>query len=1115
MSDPKEWLTDKLAKRMKLQPNGAGSLYSKLCGSLGASNCTIKPIVVLNANLGCYRTECSVDTVRVVEVGTGIYYEYVPMPCVYQAFYQNAKMIVRSRERWDLTCADPRIHIASAALCVNGTYTPGKFLDMVRLLFSFVQITSRFFAHITLFSQYWGERTTFATANRRSINQFCNRWPRPECDAKLDPTVGTFCASNDHFWTTTSCTLRAKISIDGTVAIVHSPDGIEPEAISGLVQGETKTFFRIDWSSDTAPVSITSNCTSHSRCRLSIDKACVCDVSVSEAQVFFDGREPTPKQVLTSLSIGAFDPKLNFTTWKSKSKNGVIIYTTNGKLSSTSVFEVTDANGIRQFRKNAKSNVKIVGTAFSFRNPVHFISISDPEVFQAQHETDAALDHYFYHPNTAPFLALRFAQRFGISNPSPGYITRIANAFRTGSYKFTSGVSPVTYGSGRYGDLGAMVVCVMLDREARTTLLDADPTHGSLKEPLIKIVGLMRALEFSLAGNAGFIDFDVNVYKRIGQMAHAIPNIFSFFLPEHKPPGPVALASLASPEGQVITGPRTINFLNGVFSLIKFGLTSCLEGFGRYQWWDYNNCEEYTLGGSNKGVLGKLNYSPATSSTASTYIDELAMLLTAGRLSTSSRKLITIVVAAEPNRKMAVMKAQQLIALAPEFHSTNIAQKSGATRPELESPTPSTKPYKAVVYLLLDGGMDSFNMLVPHTCEVANGDGQTVLEQYYSERTSLAVGEGERSLVINAANQPCSQFVVHPDLEVVFRLYNEGDLAFFANAGVLNRPVTKDNYYQRTKTALFGHNTMQDEAQKIDPYDGAPGTGILGRMCDVLKRMMYTPQPITVQDATIATVGVPGAAVDPLTVSPYKTNEFNPTTKGETFNPIPHLKKLNDATTLQSSLYGETWSQRLQKALFDNQAILKAVTETTLVNTFPETDFASKLKAVATLIASHDQRGTDRDVFFLTIGGWDHHSLMKTGLSQNFMQLNAALATFSDEMKAQGLWSGVSLVITSDFSRTLTANSGDGSDHAWGGHYFVMGGAVNGGKIHGTYPSDLTLNGPLSIGRGRYIPTLSWESVLNPILEWMGIDTDEDLDYCMPNRKLTGAPLLSASEVFV
>ena len=337
------------------------------------------------------------------------------------------------------------------------------------------------------FSKYWGERTTYATARKRSVNQYCNRWPRPQCDPQQDPTVGTACASNEHFWTTTACTLRAKISTDGTIAIVHSPNNIEPEAISGLVQDNTQTFFRVDWSSDTAPDFITSNCNSISGCRFSIDGVCVCDVSVSESQVFFDGREPTPTQVLTSLSVGAFDPKLSFTTWKSKSVNGVIIYTTSGSLTSSSVFEVTDENGIRQFRKNVKSTVQIVGSPFSFRNPVHFISLSDAELFQAQHETDAALDHYFYHPNTAPFLAVRFAQRFGISNPSPGYIGRIASAFRSGLYTFTAGVSPVTYGSGRYGDLGAMVACLLLDREARTTLLDADPTHGSLKEPLIKV----------------------------------------------------------------------------------------------------------------------------------------------------------------------------------------------------------------------------------------------------------------------------------------------------------------------------------------------------------------------------------------------------------------------------------------------------------------------------------------------------------------------------------------------------------------------------------------------------------------------------------------------------
>ena len=955
----------------------------------------------------------------------------------------------------------------------------------------------------------------------RCSNQLCSRWPRPECDSNNDPSLGTYCASNDHFWTEVTCTLRAKINHDGNIGIVHSPNDVyvneERDSISKLVQNDTQTFFRVDWSSSTAPNDIISSCTSIPSCRLSIDAKCLCDVSVSNTQVFFDGNEPTTSAVLNSLYIGAFNPSLFGTMYTSRTVNGVKIYTKNGlSLTSDSIFEVTDGNGIKQFRKNMKSTVQIKNTAASFRNPVHFISLSNPQAYQAQDETDAALDHYFFHPNVAPFLAVRFAQRFGISNPSPGYITRIGNAFRSGSYKFTSGGSTVTFGSNRYGDLGAMVACVLLDREARTTVLDADPAHGSFKEPLIKVVGLMRALEFKLASDVGFVDFDVDITSRIGQMAHAIPNVFSFFLSDHMPQGPLALGAQFGPEKQVMTGPRTIEFLNGLISLIKYGLTSCLEGFGRFQWWDENayDCWKYTLGGNNVGVLGRLTYTPAASSSTRAYIDELSTLLTAGRLSTSSRNLINSVAAAETNKTLALMKAQQLMVLAPEFHGTNVVRNTGALRPTPQSPPPSTRPYKAVVYVLLDGGMDSFNMLAPHTCSATNEDGETLLEQYYAERTSLAINENERSRVINAAGQPCSQFVVHEDLEIVERLYKAGELSFFANTGVLNRPVTKDNYWARTKTALFGHNTMLDEAQKVDPFDGAPGTGVLGRMCDRLKRQGFNVQPITIEDSAIATVGVPGAAVDPLLVSIYGANSFNPRTDGETFDPKPHLDKLNGATMLQSSLYGETWSRLLQKSLLDNEMIKQSLDSTQLVTSFAETEYSLKMKSVASLIASHDQRGTDRDVFFVRMGGWDHHSATKSQLKYYFGLLNQALTSFYDELKAQGQWNKVSLVVTSEFSRTLTANSGEGSDHAWGGNYFIMGGAVRGGRIHGEYPGDITPRGPLNIDRGRLIPTLSWESVMNPIIQWMGASSDEDLNYCLPNRQQTGTTMLQASSVF-
>lgn len=108
----------------------------------------------------------------------------------------------------------------------------------------------------------------------------------------------------------------------------------------------------------------------------------------------------------------------------------------------------------------------------------------------------------------------------------------------------------------------------------------------------------------------------------------------------------------------------------------------------------------------------------------------------------------------------------------------------------------------------------------------------------------------------------------------------------------------------------------------------------------------------------------------------------------------------------------------------------------------------------------------------------------------------------------------MTVVVVSDFARTLTANSGEGSDHAWGGHYFLMGGSVKGGQIHGEYPADITESSPLNLGRGRIIPTTSWDSLFHSVVEWMGVETDSERDYCLPNRKQTGSKLYSKSDVF-
>jgi len=1081
--DPEEWNDDTLYQTATLTQGGSDSLFAALCGSTSAdNNCTFPVKVELQSDLPCHGIECNVDTLRTVEVANGIFYEYIRPPCVYQAFYSNPQTIIR-KSGWNyLSCGDPRTQVASSACCSSEGSDPSDRLWM---------------------DQYWGETLTLTTAQERcaSIGSgICSISRRPSC-AVAD--VGYYCEAENYFWSSDdTCSLWAKIDSNANVAIVHTVSGRTNQDVHPWLRSDSKTFFRVDWDGGDA-TTVASNCDAYASCQQSDDNVCMCRVTITDTAVF-TASPPTRTEVLESLHIGAFDPGASAFSGANEESAW---YNADSGFDTGTIFRVVDDNGSVRFRKNVLSMVNLVGTGLSFRNPVHFIHAATPMERDVNYETDAALEHYFKHQNTAPFLTIRLAQRFGISNPSPRYINECANAFRRGTYAYTMG-------SGKYGDLTALVSCILLDREARDPILDADPSHGAFKEPLIKLMGLMRSLEFQLDSDQPFVELENDVDVKIGQMAHAIPNVFSFFLPEYKPNGPVSFASLTAPEAQVITSPRIIETLNGFGSLVKFGLSPCFGGFKVYTREDNGVCDNFQPGGVNAATMGSLSFTPTDTNSDSAITDELADLLSSGRLPSEKRQIINDVISNEPDVALKVIRATQLILYSPEFHTLGITRLSGLPRPDPPAPVPSTNPYKALVYVLLRGGVDSYNMLAPHTCSQVNGNGDTLLEQYYNERTSLAIESWERSRVIDAADQPCTQFVVHEQLEVVERLYNDGDLAFFANAGVINKPVNKDNYYQETKSQLFSHNSMQEEAQTIDPYEEEPGTGILGRMCDILNRDGYSVAPFAIQDASVSTLGAPGFSVDSTLVSAFGTHDFDDKPVSDAFDAVPPLNLINDPVTMHSSLYGKTWSDRLTKALADNTKIKQALTETNLAVEF-DTDTDSRgLETIATLIGSHEFRGTDRDAFFVQMTGWDFHSGLKDRLEDRFASINNAFSSFEEEMKAQGRWDDVTVVIASDFARTLTANTGDGSDHAWGGHYFVMGGSVKGGQIFGDYPADISNESPLNIGRGRIIPTMSWESILNGLVEWMGVSAEDDLNYCMPNRIQTGTQMFAADDIF-
>ena len=193
----------------------------------------------------------------------------------------------------------------------------------------------------------------------------------------------------------------------------------------------------------------------------------------------------------------------------------------------------------------------------------------------------------------------------------------------------------------------------------------------------------------------------------VGQYVYHAPNVFNFYLPGYSAPGQITESELVSPEAMVINAPTVVGFLNGAFSLIDMGLTDCFGGFGGhigaacnwlfYNWYTYNQ---------EKQAMASLRFQPS-STDAVTVVDELALLLTAGRLNTASRTIIQDAYSQElgdTDADSALRLAQKLIITTPEFHSTNVVKPKGKLRPEPEVPQPSTKQYKAVVFVNLNGG---------------------------------------------------------------------------------------------------------------------------------------------------------------------------------------------------------------------------------------------------------------------------------------------------------------------------------------------------------------------------------------------------------------------------
>jgi len=279
----------------------------------------------------------------------------------------------------------------------------------------------------------------------------------------------------------------------------------------------------------------------------------------------------------------------------------------------------------------------------------------------------------------------------------------------------------------------------------------------------------------------------MSLESRIGQGSYESPSVFSFFLPEYTPNVPaLQTAGLVAPESMVLSGDNLLELHEGIFGLVKFGLKKCykdsLEGYRVGLPWSMLCNEE----GDTETAPAHSTYWPPSTASVDDIIDDLSMLLTSGRLTPKNRAVIKSVVEPEFNTgnvAKSIRMAQQLLFATPEFHSTSVTRNSNEVR-ELSGYThPPAAPYKAVVLLMMLGGADSWNLLVPHSnCAIGN--------QYAEYKTARG---SSHSLSITdlvpisalSSDQNCNTFGVTKDLDYLAELYNSGEAIFFPNTGIL------------------------------------------------------------------------------------------------------------------------------------------------------------------------------------------------------------------------------------------------------------------------------------------------------------------------------------------
>ena len=417
--------------------------------------------------------------------------------------------------------------------------------------------------------------------------------------------------------------------------------------------------------------------------------------------------------------------------------------------------------------------------------------------------------------------------------------------------------------------------------------------------------------------------------------------------------------------------------------------------------------------------------------------------------------------------------------------------------PRAGAPQPD---YKALVCLFLAGGNDANNLVIPTDA--------ATYAAYAAGRGALALPQNA-VLPITPRTNDGRTWGIHPAMTELRNLFNSGQFAVLANVGTLAYPMTKAQYTSGSvprPSQLFSHNDQQVEWQS-SIADKPFVTGWGGRLADLTNAFNANNRismSITLNGQNSFQVG---KSIDQYAVGTGGAIALTGTGTGTSVNGL-RTAALNDALAMQNgnlfeTAFGGVTTGALGASSLVSSVITGASPFTALFNAANNSGLAQQLHMVARLVNAQQSLNLKRQIFFVRVGGFDLHDNQVTagattsGAHANLLRdISLSLNAFNNALTQIGAQNQVTTFTSSDFGRTYNTN-GDGSDHGWGSHHFLMGGAVQGGDIYGKMPT-FAIDGPDDTGRGRWIPTTSVDQYAGTLAKWFGVSAT-DMPVVLPN----------------